>query len=422
MAEVMSGFKTYKINEGVKLSCFTDSRFKTMRISVNMFVPLKEESAAKFGILPSLVSRATKEYPDYTIFGEKLSELYGAYINSSVSKLGGHQVISLAAAGIASRYAFDGEDMVKELSSILFSILFSPLKDEKGLFPAEGFEQEKRQVLEVFDAEFNDKIQYARTRCLECYFEGMPQGIGRYGKKEEVEKLTISEVTEAWDELISKAKFEIFVLGDCSPDIAYFEDTFKDVGKSYKSETPAIPQREARTITEDMQLSQSKLVMAFRADMNDDEKMAFRLMSAVFGGTPSAKLFVNVREKMSLCYYCSSRVYAESKLLTVESGVETENIEKTREAVLEQLKILQSGELTDEEIMSAKLAMVNSFKGVNDSLGAVENWYLNQCFLEKAQSPEAAVDEVMSITKEQIINAANKISLDTVYILKGQAN
>lgn len=418
----MTDMKRYAIGEGVSLNCFTDERFKTLRISVDLLIPLQEDTAEVFGMLPSLVSRATEGYPDYTLFGQKLADLYGASINSNVGKIGGYQVISLSAGGLASRYAFQGENMVEELSALLFDILFRPLKDEAGLFPEEGFKQEQRQILENFDAEFNDKILYARQKCLEAVFAGLPQGLGRYGTREKVAALTRGEVTGAWDTLLKQAKYEIFVLGDCSPDVSFFEQAFSGYGKQYEA-LPLVPHSgEVKTITEDMQLSQSKLVMALKADMQPEERMAFRLMSAVFGGTPSAKLFVNVREKMGLCYYCSSRFYPETAVLTVESGVETENIEKAQDAILEQLSVLQNGELTEDEIQSAKLAMSNSFRSVDDSLDAVESWYLGQCFYDTQQTPESAVQEVMGITKEQIIDAANKVKLDTVYMLKGNGN
>lgn len=417
----MTDMKRYAISEGVSLNCFTDERFKTLRISVDMLIPLQEETAEVYGVLPSLVSRATEQYPDYTLFGQKLADLYGASVNSSVGKIGGYQVLSLSAGGLSSRYAFQGEDMVEELSALLFDILFHPLKDENGLFPEDGFKQEQRQILENFDAEFNDKILYARQKCLETVFEGLPQGLGRYGKREKVAALTQAEVSGAWDTLLKQAKYEIFVLGDCNPDVSLFEKAFSGYGKRYAA-LPIVPYGgEVKTVTEDLQLSQSKLVMAFKTDMQPQERMAFRLMSAVFGGTPSAKLFVNVREKMGLCYYCSSRFYPETAILTVESGVETENIEKARDAISEQLALLQAGELTEDEIQSAKLAMSNSFRSVEDSLDAVESWYLAQCFYETHQTPDDAVQQVMDLTKDQIVRVANKVRLDTVYMLKGKA-
>lgn len=415
----MAKIESYKVNEGVNIHSYIDDSFKTMEISVDMIVPLCDETVAKFGVLPSIITRATKEYPDYTEFSKKLASLYGAHVDSSVMKLGGYQVLSLYAGGIASPYAFDGEDMFKELSDILFSILFSPLKDENGFFPAEGVEQEKRQISEVFDAEFNDKIVYARNRCGEILHSGQPEGIHRYGSKEKVMALTPEELTVAWDELLASARFEVFVLGNCEPNIKLFEEAFKNYGKSYSYKPNVKPALSSDITTEEMKLSQSKMVMGFRLANDTENRAAAKLMSVVLGGTPSSKLFQNVREKLHLCYYCSASIDSMTNVLSIDSGIETENIEKARDEILAQIEEMKLGHITDEEIEAAKLAMLTSYKSVRDSLRSTEAWCLSQAFLGEIIPPEEMAKKVMSVTKEEVIEMANKLSLDTTYILMG---
>lgn len=415
----MADIKTFKISDGVNLKCYCDDSFKTIRISVNMMIPLSGDTAAKYGILPALVSRATKEYPDYTALQQKLSSLYGAYLDSCVSKIGEFQLLTIAAGGISSKYAFDKEDMVKELSELLFSVIFSPFKDETGLFPEDGFEQEKRQILEVFDSEFNDKIFYARRKCMEIAFSGEPEGINRYGEREDIENLKREDLTKAWEEVLNNSHFEVFALGNFEPDVSIFESAFNGYGKPLTARCPKFVKRPVETVTEEMQLSQSKLVMAMKVDTNAKEILLYKLFSAVFGGTASSKLFVNVREKMSLCYYCSSRMDSSTNMLIVESGVETENIEKTRDAIIEQLEDIKNGNVTDDELMAAKLALRNSYSSISDSLHATESWYLSQTFFGELKNPEEMANKVMTYSKEDIVGAAKKVNLDTVFILRG---
>lgn len=402
------------------LKSLSDPRFKTMRVSVNMLAPLAEETAAGYALLPSLVSRATHQYPDYTALNCRLSELYGASLNSCVRKFGGWQSVGLSVGGIANRYAFGGEDMLAELSQLLFSVIFSPLKDGDGLFPQEGFEQEKRQLLEMKDAEYNDKMTYAHQRCEEILFQGQQAGINRCGSRADVEALQRESLPALWDGLLRTARFEIFTLGDCTPDPALFQEKFGDKGRARLLDwVPYTEPQKVRRVTEEQPLSQSKLSMAFRLDVKPSERMLFQLMSAVLGGTPSSKLFQNVREKQSLCYYCSSSFASASGSLFVESGVETANLEKTEEAVLEQLTALQRGEVTEEELTFAKLALCNALHSVGDSLGAVENWYLSRAFDEPGQSPDRAAEQLMAYTRDEVVEAARRLRLDTVYRLKG---
>lgn len=403
------------------LRSYTDSRFKTMKLSVNMLVPLKRDTAALYGILPGLVTRATKEYPDLLSLNRRLSELYGASLSAGVRRIGGFHCLSLGVEGISSRYAFGGEDMLEELSQILYSALFSPLKGEDGLFPEEHFRQEKRQLLELKEAELSDKISYAHQQCEALLFAGKEWGVDRYGTKEDVEALAREPLSEAWDKLLSSAQFEIVALGDCAPRAENFQHRFAQVGTPQTlGALPFEAAEEVRRKTEQQPLSQSKLSMGFRVNAKPEERRLYQLMSAVWGGTPSSKLFLNVREKMGLCYYCSSSYSPLSRALYVESGVETENLQKAENEILNQLYRLQNGEVTDEELLSAKLSLCNSFRSVGDSLNAMASWCLSGAFSAEEETLDQAAQKVMACTKDQVIEAAGKVQLQAVYRLEGR--
>lgn len=417
----MAELQTYSISDAVTLKSYTDPHFKTMQISINLILPLSQETAAEYGILPSLISRASKEYPDYTALSKKLSALYGASLDSAVKNYGEFQVLRLSAGGISNRYALDQEDLFRELSQLLRSIVFTPLKDSDGQFPQDGFQQEKRQILEMKDSEFNDKVAYAHRRCEELLFEGEAAGVDRYGSREQVSALQRETLTNAWERALSQARIEIYVLGDCAPEISLFQEAFSGVGqpRPISSMSFRLP-KEVRKVEEVQKIAQSKLAMGFRVDVDDGNPLVFQLLNAVLGGVPSSKFFVNIREKMSLCYYCSSSLYLQKKALFVDSGVETENIQKTQDAVLQQIKELQQGNLTEEELLSAKLALGNAMRSVGDSLGAVENWYLTRSFGNNpTQKPEDAADQLMHYSVADVVEAANRIHLSVIFTLRG---
>ena len=304
--------------------------------------------------------------------------------------------------------------------TLLFAVLFDPLKDSQGLFPANGFQQERRQLLEMLDAEFNDKVGYAHQRCEEILFHGQNAGVGRCGSREDVEALDRAAVTAAWEEVLQNAQFEIFALGDCVPDVALFQERIYGLGK--RQNTGSLPFEkpdQVRRVVEEQPLSQSKLSMGFRVDYTPEERHQFQLMAMVLGGVPSSKLFQNVREKMSLCYYCSSGLVGNSRSMFIESGVETSNLEKAEEAIYGQLSALQKGELTEEELLSAKLAYCNSLRSINDSLPAMESAYLGQVFSGLVLPQEESIARVMSCTKEQVVEAANRLVPGAVFTLKG---
>ena len=147
--------------------------------------------------------------------------------------------------------------------------------------------------------------------------------------------------------------------------------------------------------------------------------MLKKKLSAVYGGTASSKLFLKVREKLSLCYYCSSSFDANTATLFVQSGVETQNLAKARAAILEQLDEIKKAAISVEEIQAAKLAMRHSYYSVQDSLSATEYWYLTQVFRDEVKTPEEAIESIENLTKDEVAAAANQLILNTVYTLKG---
>lgn len=410
---------------GVSFRSIRDVKFKTARMSVNFMLPLQKDTAASNAILPFLLSRASREYPDYTRLGERLSELYGAGIDAEVQKLGDVQLLSVSATGIADRYALDKESVSTELSSLLCSMIFDP-PFEDDLFPQDGFEQEKRQIIEAIRSEYNDKRTYARLRCEELMCKNEPYGIGRYGTTDDVEKLRRETLTQAWRELLRRARVEILVLGDCDPGPVYekFARAFQSEAKTPADGCKMTVVKTAdkvREISEPADVAQSKLVLGFRtaAAVPDEDVWAMKLMVALYGGTPSSKLFLNVREKLSLCYYCSALYNSIKGIMLVQSGVDNKNVERAKEEIIRQLDEVKHGNFDENELNSARLALCNSYRTVSDSLGSLEVWYLSQTFSGGILSPEEAVEKIQAVTRGQVIDMANRVTLDTVYKLLG---
>ena len=421
----MIGIEQRAICDGVNFRSIRDTKFKTMRISAHLIVPLSRQTAAENALLPFLLSRASREYPDFTKLGQRLAELYGASLNADVQKLGDLQVLSLSASGIADRYALEGEAISGELAKLLCSILFDPpLVD--GLFPEDGFEQEKRQTMELIDSEYSDKRTYARQRCEAIMCADEPYGVNRYGGKEDIDRVERPALTAAWKRLLDTAKIELMVLGDCDPAPVYegFRAAFETLGSRKTADCTTKVVRSAEkvnTVTEKMDVAQGKLVMGFRTGTAtpDEEVPATRLMAALFGGTPNSKLFLNVREKLSLCYYCSASYNSMKGIMLVQSGVEVKNMERAKEEILRQLDEVKQGNFDESEVEAAKMSLCNSYRTLSDSLGGLENWYLSQTFASHSQQPEEAAAQINAVTRQEIIDAANRVTLDTVYCLVG---
>lgn len=397
-------------------------QFTTARCSVHLVLPLESDRISSLrATVPFLVSRVTKEYPDYTAFGRYLQSLYGASVLAGVTRAGDNQLLNLSASGIANRFAFDGEDVERTMASLLEKILFDPLLAEDGHFPEDGFAQERRQLVETLESEFNEKRIYAKNRATELMFQGEPAGISRLGTRESLEDIRREEIVGAWKEALKRAQVLHFSFGD-GVDGSFAERFAEQLGGrdcAPVATHPHTPRTEPLRVTEEMTLAQSKLVMGFGLDADPKKRLANRMLAIVFGGTPSSKLFLNVREKQSLCYYCSAQNEQQKNVIFVQSGVETKNLERAEEAILHELREIQNGNISDEELLHARLAMKTSCTAVADSAAAMEGWYLGGILSGDLRTPEQYAEEIMKVTKEEIVDAAQHAVLDTVYMLKG---
>ena len=173
-----------------------------------------------------------------------------------------------------------------------------------------------------------------------------------------------------------------------------------------------------RRIVETMDVTQGKLAMGYRCSSDDYPAMV--LANLIFGGTSNSKLFLNVRERLSLCYYASSS-YARSKnILTVSSGVETADFERAEAEIGRQLQAVQQGDWEDWEQEGALQAIRASLLSLSDSQGALENFYLGQIAAGVEETPEELAAALEQVTKERIMAAAQTVKPDTVYFLRGK--
>lgn len=421
----MEDFVVQTLCDGVEFSYLKDHRFKTGRTSMALLLPLDEQTAAASSMLANILTQTCKKYPNYTQLNQKLSMLYGAGIYSNTAKVGDNLVLTFSGASINDCYAFDKAPIFSELTQLLCSMIFEP-NFQNGLFVQSDIERERRQILEDIEAEYNDKRRYATRRCIQIMCDGEPYAYPSYGSAEAVKNMTAEILTEQWQKMLSHARIELTLLGETEP--SGVRETYEHFFKN-QSRTPTPFTRiyknagAVKCVTEEQDVSQSKLVLGFRCSVGNstEDYLAAIMMSSVFGGTPMSKLFLNVREKMSLCYYCSSMYSSEKKILLVDSGVETQNIEKAEAEILHQLKKLQNGELTADEIDAAKLALRNSFISHLDSLAASERFYISHKMAGNYVSPYTLAKMLDNITAEQIIHVAQGVVLDTVYTLKGKA-
>lgn len=417
-------FRNENICDGVQLCTIRADGFKTACASVSFVMPLSDK-ASLYALIPSILIHSSKDYPQITDIEKKLAHLYGAEVAADVTKIGEHQVIKFEIACIDDRFALDGESISDECCQLLFDLIFKPRLVD-GVFDSEVIESEKRLLCERLLAETTDKKLYAKRRCEEIMFADEIFGINRLGTLEAINAATPETVFDAYKEVIQSADITVCVSGGKFSQIkALINKNLSSLERSViKSQTLYVEKAcDVSYVKEQQDVKQGKLVLGFRLGMTDvsDNYAARRVMVDLFGGSPSSKLFSVVREKMSLCYYCSARMLRHKGVMFVQCGIESSNEEKTKAAILAQLDAIKNGDFTDDDIKASVRALEDAFKSVSDSAEALESWFTSQIISNAFLYPEDFIKDFKNVTREDIIKAASEVTLDTVFMLEGTA-
>lgn len=413
-----------KIADGVYFSSITDKRYKKNLISVAFSTQLSEDTATENVIVPVLLTKCNSKLPTYKAFNNKMSRLYASGIGGTAGRQYDLQTISFGAYYLDDIYALSGEKMTGIMTDILIDCLTSPVT-ENGVFSEKFVELEKKTVIDNIETAINDKRSYAIERAMKTICKGEPASVCSYGTVEKAKLITSDSAYKAYRRMLETMPCEIICTGcsDFDGVAEKFAAAFEKIGRhDIENTTIALSPVKTQTeeVTERLTVNQSKLVLGFKSHSDDDAALV--LLQKIFGGTTSSKLFRNVREKMSLCYYCSAARNDLKGIMLVNSGVENENIEKTKEAVIDQLEEIKNGNFTNEDINFAEMAIKNDFKSVADSAGNVSNWYFDCIRKNDIVTPKEKLGRYLGVSKERIIAAAKSMVLDSVYVLTGNEN
>lgn len=412
-----------KLAEGVYLTRLPARKFKTSLLSAQFMTPIAAETAAAQALLPAVLRRGTMCYPDMGALSTRLDELYGAEIDYTVRKKGECQCVGFVASFIDDAFTPGGEKLLEPVAELLGQVIGNPVTKD-GRFLPEYMDSERTNLVDAIRSILNDKRDYADLRLLQEMCAGEPYGVSRFGDEKSAQALTGEQVYETYTRLLSSAPLELFYCGSASAERVEAALMAALSNLPHKA-VQAIPQsqchtarKEVKRVTDLMDVTQGKLGMGFTC--GSDDFSALMMGNTLFGGSSNAKLFMNVREKLSLCYYASSLFHRQKGIITVSSGIEFQNFQKAYDEIQHQLKAVQDGKLEDWELEGARSTLCNAYATIGDSQSKLENFWLGQTATGRNDTPEALAEGVRTVSPERIYEAMKTVSLDTVYFLKGE--
>lgn len=420
----MKPYVRQKLSENVYFTSVTDPKFKRNRLSVRLFTPHGGAHVAANAAVPFLMRKGCASYPDFTLLNQRLCELYDAALSSDVGVAGRSQTVLLSLSTLDDRYALDGDRITEDCAALLCDLLLHPHMPD-GVFPEKDFRIEQRQMLDDIDAEMNEKRRYAFMRYARTLYEGELSSLPRYGSRAAVEQLCAEDVSNAYRELMRTASVEIMFAGCGSPEAA-LEQFFRafsvsEVRTPFESQSVFCGCGKPRELTERMPVAQAKLIAGWTTGIGLDDPLSYAasVMNVLLSGSLNSLLFREVRERLQLCYYCSSSFDRSRGVLTVDAGIEEKQREQVLEAVGEQLQRLAKNDYPDELLDEARLFLTDLYQGVEDSLSGVENFTLSQLLYEKNGTVEEELSRLLSVTREEIAAVATRLQPELVYCLAG---
>lgn len=412
-----------RLMDNVYLTYVPSDKFKTSFLSAQMMVPMTKETAPLNALLVNVLSRGTVRFPDMAAISRRLDTLYGARLEPVVRKKGENQTFGFLASCVDDRLLPGNERVLEPLADLLGELFTAPAT-KNGRLNGEYLQSERANLIDLIESEINDKHTYASLRLLEEMCAGEPYGLRRLGSVEDVKKVSLQKLNRYYLSVLPKARLELYYCGSASQErvAGMFRRAFAALPRCGETDLFPTTRKKApevcRVIEETMDVTQGKLCIGFRTDSRDSA--ATMLMNAMYGGASKSKLYMNVREKLSLCYYAGSTNHWKKGIITVSAGIDFDNYQRAVDEILAQLDSMKSGEWEDWELESARSALRGSFRSMEDSAGAIEDFMMGQIATNGEETLPGLLAAIEEVTPERIRDAAACVKPDTIYFLRGK--
>ncbi len=417
-------YRSIELFPSITLRCVHSDRFKQALLSIRFLRPMGRQEAALNALIPEILLRGCESAPDILKITAKLDELYGAGIVGQVRRIGDYQSTGLTCGFLEDRFALPGERVLEPMVEFLGELLLHPVRQGDG-FCKKYVRVEKRNLISALEAQRNDKQTYVLQRLLKNMCRGDSFSVPRLGEIADVRQITPRSAYEHYERLLRESPIEIFYVG--SAPIERLADLLRPIFATLERsvcplppQTAFVPGTPSRRSCE-MDVSQGKLAMGFVTPITyaDPRFAAMQLLNTVFGGTSTSKLFMQLREKQSLCYVIDSGYYGSKGMLIVHAGIDTIRFNDAKAAVLEQLDACRNGQISEQEITAAKQAMLLSLRTMYDSPDAIEDFFSTAAVSGLNRSAEELAAQIRAVTHDELVEAAKTLQFHSSFFLKG---
>ncbi len=423
-------YKKQEIKKGINIHIINTNRFKTNLVAIFLTTPITREEVTYNAVISSVLRRGSKNMQTQEQISKELENMYGATFDCGIDKTGDNHILRFYLESINDKYLpQNNEKMLKSSCEKLLEIVFNPLTEGQA-FKKEYVEQEKENVKRMIEGKIDNKARYAMDRCIEEMYKGKPYGLYKYGYIEDLNNINPQDLYERYQKLIDSCKIDVFISGPVDEneeqkiqkDIEENENIKELKEREANYIKTAILDREVeqeKIITESMEVTQGKLVLGLNVQLKtEEEKYITSVYNGILGGSATSKLFQEVREKASLAYTASSSFIRHKGNIMINCGIEIKNYEKALEIIRKQLEDMKSGNFTEEDLENSKKGIISVIKGIEDEQDTEITYYFGQELSGDKMEIQKYIETIQKVTKQNVIDIANKISINTIYFLK----
>lgn len=418
-------FVRYELGPGFSANILPTPKFKTITIKLFVHRPLSTD-ATRIALLESVLRRGCRRTPNMQRISMFLDSLYGASFDSDVSKIGERQLMVSALRVVNDRFAPTRIGVLEKSLDFLARMLLKPVEEAHTL-KKDYVRQEKVNLRRFLESLVNDRIGFAMQRCIQAMCEGEPYERYEYGRIEEIEPITREELTELHEQIVRTSPVELYVVGDVSPETVARQARAAFAPLVRRQNILSIPDphpghngRPVKEIVETIEVEQAKLIIACRTGMTlrDPDFGSVTLLNGILGAFPHSRLFANVREKAGLCYQASSFVDGTKGLLFMTLGIDAANYARVRSMIDKELDAIRSGRISDDELEKTKRVLTTILRMRDDSPGSKIHATLESSINRRVETTPQNVARIQSVTKDDIARAAQRLRIDTIYLLR----
>lgn len=422
--------KRVEIGKGIYLNYDRKEGHKTGLIRILFISELDREKMSDKYVVFNVFNKSTEKYPKLIDIKRRTYEIYAPSISSRTYKHGDNSITEFNCSVFDRKYTLEDYDTTGTAIDLLEQFIFHPNLID-GKLSTEIVDRVKTDAIHSIRSIKNYKNAYAQSRMLRNMLGNTPYGVSDAGEVEDIAKVDCDSLYETYQNLVKTSRIEIFAVGTFDFDYlcVKFKEMFSHIERSdiYELHTKQFicPENtEYKKVYEQEEVNQGRLVLGFglKSPIEEEDRVRYRVFNDIYGDGLSSRLFVNVREKLSLCYGCGSSINIVKGFLSVSAGIKFENEQKAFDEIMRQLDDLRAGNITQEELEVAKINELSVLNNVENEISSVCGWHVGEILTGHYDgiSIEKKKNDIQAVSADDVMRQANNVVLNTYYFMTGK--